>query len=357
MSVIVSKFGGSSTAGANLLWKIRRIIEQRPERRYVVLSAPGADGAHPEKVTAMLQRCWRSRSNAPVRETILSSLADRFEELGRALGVPDMGRLARAEVSRALSLSEAHTLSRGEYLCARLFSTWSGIPMVDAAALIRFDDNGELDCETTRQSMEQAARTHPRLIIPGFYGAAPDGRIVTFPRNGSDITGALAAANMGASLYENWSDVPGLMTADPRVVPEARLIPQISYRQMRLLARSGARVLHPACLDPVALAGIPTRLRRTSAPENFGTLVDDRCTAIAPCVAGWEEAPPHERIQSSGQTLSELTVFGLEKETKARAAGIARALAAEDRGEFMRVWVERSRFAEAFRALHALLPT
>ena len=101
----------------------------------------------------------------------------------------------------------------------------------------------------------------------------PLGRIVTFPRNGSDITGALVAAGIGAALYENWTDVPGLMTGDPDTDPEARVIPEIRYADMRKISRSGARVLHPDCLDAVEAAGIPTRIRCTLRPDLPGTLI------------------------------------------------------------------------------------
>ena len=261
MAIIACKFGGTSTADADMFRKIRAILRENPDRRYVVLSAPGRCPGG-EKVTDMLYRAWKNRSTAAVVE--------RFEAIARNLGVRmDFG----AEIARALQISEAETASRGEYLCARLFSAWSSVPFVDAAEVIRFDEDGRLDPEGTRRALSDMARRRRRAVIPGFYGADPGGRIVTFPRNGSDITGALVAAGVGAALYENWTDVPGLMTGDPDKDPNARVIPEISYADMRALCKNGAQVLHPDCLDAVEAGGIPTRIGCTMCPGLPGSLI------------------------------------------------------------------------------------
>ena len=258
MDIIACKFGGTSTADADMFMRIQAILRRDSRRRYVVLSAPGRRGDM-EKVTDMLCRAWQEKDGRAV--------ASRFEAMARELGVKmDF----REEIDRALRISEAAALSRGEYLCARLFSLYSGIPFVDAADVIRFDDRGRVDTGATRSTLRDMAARHPRAVIPGFYGSDPRGNIVTFPRNGSDITGALVAAGTGASLYENWTDVPGLMTGDPAVDPEARVIPFIRYADMRGMP---ARVLHPDSLDAVEAAGIPTRIRCTMNPEAPGTLI------------------------------------------------------------------------------------
>ncbi|MBR1821521.1 MAG: aspartate kinase, partial [Clostridia bacterium] len=269
MPILVSKFGGSSTANADCFRRVLEIVRASPSRRCVVLSAPGTDAAHGEKVTALLADCWRLRDDNYERDAAIKRVVSRFAEIAKALGVAGFDAIAAREIEEALSVSEARALSRGEYLCAKLFSRFSGIPMADASEVVVFDSAGDLDTERTLARFIGLSRKHDRVIVPGFYGADPSGRVRVFPRNGSDITGALAAAGMGAGLYENWTDVPGLMTADPDIAPRARLVPQVSYRQMRALARAGAQVLHPACLDPVVLAGIPTRLRCTMRPESF----------------------------------------------------------------------------------------
>lgn len=257
MGIIACKFGGTSTANADMFKRIDGILKADGERRYVVLSAPGRDGTC-EKVTNMLYA------------GDIDGAARRFEAMGRDLGV-DMDFVT--EFRRAAVQSDAALVSRGEYLCAKLFSAWRGIPFVDAAKLICFDIRGRLDAPRTNASLKRMAALIPRAVIPGFYGSDPLGRIVTFPRNGSDITGALVAAGIGAALYENWTDVPGLMTGDPDTDPEARVIPEIRYADMRKLSQGGAQVLHPDCLDAVEAAGIPTRIRCTLRPDLPGTLI------------------------------------------------------------------------------------
>ena len=347
MRTIVSKFGGSSTASAAQLQRIAMIVRASPARRCVVLSAPGIDAEHPEKITAQLERCWRERNAPHALEQTVDAVARRFGEIADALGVTGFGAYAQEEILRALYISEAETLSRGEYLCALLFSLYTGIPMADAAGLIFFDGEGGIDEAKTRAALRACSKGHGPVVIPGFYGSDPEGHIRVFPRNGSDISGALAAVGMDAALYENWTDVPGLMTADPAVVPSARLIPQVSYRRMRALARAGAQVLHPACLDPVAMAGIPTQLRPTDRPECFGTLIDDHVADDMPCIAGKRDGSAVD-----GSPAAVLSVFGVGYERVCRAARGVSALSVERLDGGARVCVSREDYGAALRALH-----
>ena len=319
MGCIVCKFGGSSTANGAMLRRVLDILRASPARRCVVLSAPGTDADHGEKVTALLERCWDADGKGP----ILQKIVERYGAIADALSVPGFRDTVKREIEAALGVSRDCLLSRGEYLCALLFSRFSRFPMIDAAKLVAFDASGELDEAGTQQNFASlAGAVNCPVIVPGFYGVDEGGRVHTFPRNGSDITGALAAAGMGAGLYENWTDVPGLMTADPELVPDARLIRQVGYRQMRMLARAGARVLHPACLDPVAMAGIPTRLRCTEQPDSFGTLIDEKVEGIAPCVAG--------RVEGDAASVA---VFGAA-------------------GEPLRFRVSREQYPDSVRLLH-----
>ncbi len=355
MRPIVSKFGGSSTANADCFRQILSIVRQSPARRCVVLSAPGADAEHASKVTSLLDRCWQQRRTPQKLETNLSMVIERFSEIARDLSTFDIRALCAHEIERALYISRDHTLSRGEFLCACLFSAWSGLMALDASKVVAFDRTGRLDEPGTLTLIREAARKAAGpVVMPGFYGADPSGRIVTFPRNGSDITGALAAAGMEAGLYENWTDVPGLMTADPAIVPSARLIRQISYRQMRQLARSGARVLHPACLDPVAQAGIPTRLRCTCDPESFGTLIDDHCGELAACLAGCRAAEPPRGCNET-RALCCVTAYGLRARDVRRAARQVCPVAVEVGREQVAVYAERDGYEQTLRTLHAAL--
>lgn len=346
MRTIVCKFGGSSTANATQFSRILAILRASPARRCVVLSAPGTDERHDVKITRLLSDCWHWRNDPARRDALIVAIAARYTEIAAALGLPDMRALVRREVEAALSESRDATLSRGEYLCALLFSRYSGIPMIDAAEAITFDDYGDIDHRRTRERLSDAfSRAGGRAILPGFYGADSGGHIRALPLNGSDITGALAAAALNAGLYENWTDVPGLMTADPAIVPEARLIPQVGYRQMRMLARAGARVLHPACLDPVAEAGIPTRLRNANDPDSLGTLIDDNMEGMAPCIVG-------KRLPDGASVI---TVFGVDPGKTASAADALSPSAVSQEDGCCRITLPGGGLAPGMRHLHRRL--
>ncbi len=355
MSILVCKFGGSSTANAECLMRVRAILDASPGRRCAVLSAPGVDARHGEKVTAQLGECWRLRRDRHRRRALVENVARRFDEIASGLGVAGFYDMAKSEIKAALRVSEAQTVSRGECLCALLFSKYAGVDMEDAARLVAFDERGGLNVQRTLGRFIALSRGRDRVVVPGFYGAEPSGRIRVFPRNGSDITGALAAAGMGASLYENWTDVPGLMSADPAIVPEARLIGRVSYRQMRALARAGARVLHPACLDPVASAGIPTRLCCTTRPEDPGTLIDDGFRGTVRCAVGKREAALPASAFGEGIDVSCVSVFGVPLKEAAEAAALLEPLRVEPGVDCVRVYVERAAYEMALRALHRRL--
>lgn len=354
MPTIVSKFGGSSTANADCLVRILRILRDCPDRRYVVLSAPGTDETHEMKVTSMLEECWRLRCDPAACGAMLRAVARRYGEIADALGIGGYEAEAERALEHALADSRAHMLSRGEYLCARLFARVSGMPFVDASEVVRFDARGALDDRETLSRFASMASEHELAVIPGFYGADIAGRIRVFPRNGSDISGALAAAGVGAALYENWTDVAGLMTADPAIVPSTRLIGQIGYRQMRAVARAGAQVLHPACLDPVAMAGIPTRLRGASCPECFGTLIDEHVTRDAPCVVA-NRVSNVSKIRECGEGQAVISVFGIEAERVLQAAKPLHPLNVERTRDCARVYVCKEFMADAALELHRAL--
>ncbi len=355
MPILACKFGGSSTADAERFRQIKAILDSDPSRRCAVLSAPGTDAAHADKVTARLAACWRSRRDRRARQRNVDAVARRFDAIASGLGINGFYDTAKREIEDALRASEARVLSRGEYLCALLFSRYSGIPMADAADIIAFDEGSGVNMDRTLSALIALSRTRDRVILPGFYGAEPSGRIRVFPRNGSDITGALAAVGMGATAYENWTDVPGLMTADPAIVPAARRIDRVSYGQMRALSRAGAQVLHPACLDPVERADIPTRLRCTAKPDGPGTLIDNRVARIAPCLAGKKEAALPVKARSEDAAASCVSVFGFPKKRVLAEAELLRPIVVEPASDCVRVYVEREAYEMSLRALHRRL--
>ena len=284
MSIIVSKFGGSSMADPEGFRRVRQILLPMDQRRYIVLSAPGKRSPADEKVTDLLCRAHHLYAAGLDGSAPLNEVRARFTEIIRALRlkIDADALLSTLEDDARHSIDRA--ASRGEYLCARLFALYADLPFVDATELIRFDREGRIDREAIFRAVRAMSRRLPCAVIPGCYGAMPDGEIKTFSRGGSDITGALIAAALDASLYENWTDVDGLMSIDPVCCPNAFCHSAVSYRQMKMLARAGAQVLHPYCLEPVCEAGVPTVLKNTFAPDRPGTYISDHVHARVPCV-------------------------------------------------------------------------
>lgn len=254
MGLIVCKFGGTSLADAAQLESVRRIVQSNPLRRLIVASAPGRRTPADKKITDLLIQRQTDRA-----KTRLQRLAD------------DAGADVRVRLSEEASTE--FLASRGEYYCAKILAHTLGFDFVDAADLIRFDDEGTLNYALTAAAIRRHLRFNRPAVIPGFYGSMPDGQIHTLPRGGSDTTGALIAAAMRADLYENFTDVPGLFDADPTMVPDARPVPFASYDEVRLLAHCGASVLHEDALSPVQRVGVPIRLCSTFAPSMPGTRI------------------------------------------------------------------------------------
>lgn len=387
MNTIVSKFGGSSMADAECFRQVFNIISQRGHRQYIILSAPGKRYSSDDKITDLLLLAHRRFSEGRDDRAPLDAVISRFDQIIHALRLnvdpSSLFTQLRSDVRR----SADHAASRGEFICARLFATYASIPFVDAADLIHFDADGNLLRDRTEHSVRQMAETYPCAIIPGFYGSKPDGSIHTFSRGGSDITGALIAAALRTDVYENWTDVDGLMSADPSVCSDAVCHPAISYRQMHMLASFGAKILHPCCVEPVREAGIPTVLRNTFSPDTPGTYISDHVHRSVPCVCAldgfnavdidslsadgrWivdslpvERFTQHERemitlkrIRSGcpGQPVGIISAYGLAPEKRNAAAHLVHAIGEQHTRHCSRYLVPPEHAAEAQRILHAL---
>ena len=285
MSTIVCKFGGTSVAASDMFRRVKSILREDADRRYVVLSAPGRRFPGDEKVTDLLQRCHAAPGKAAF-DAAWERVRMRFLEIAEDLGLERFMEAWLTEAKAVARISPDAAASRGEYLCARLFAAFAGMSFLDAASLIRFDDRGALDAAATCRAVSAALAEQPRAVIPGFYGAAPDGTLRLLERGGSDVTGALIALGVSADLYENWTDVDGVYTADPARFPGARPVAEIGCGQMELLAGAGAGVLHRDAVPPLAEAGIPLVIRNTRAPSRPGTLVATGAWASSPCVSG-----------------------------------------------------------------------
>ena len=278
----VAKFGGSSVAGAEQFRKVKSIIEADPARRVVVVSAAGKRSADDHKLTDLLYLCHAHLSYGVSCDDILQTIEGRFAEIRTELGLRfdaegEMKKLA-AGLSRDTSVDEL--VSRGEYYTARLMAEYLGYRFVDAADCVFFGYDGQIDRDRTDRAVAEALAAHGRILIPGFYGRLPTGKIKVMSRGGSDITGALAAAAADADVYENWTDVSGILMADPRIVPDPRPIAKVTYAELRELAFMGASVMHEDSIQPVKDKGIALNIRNTNRPEDPGTLIvgdaDDR---------------------------------------------------------------------------------
>jgi aspartate kinase len=277
MERIVCKFGGSSLAGAREFQRVKEIVEADPKRRVVVVSAPGKSSEEPFKVTDMLLMCAQLASAGFRYDEIFEQIAGRFRRLSQELGVSLNIEELIEEVNHhiASGTSAASCASRGEYLCARLMADYLGWPFVDAAELFLFSSEGELDDEETYRRIGEIMSSLDRAVVPGFYGTLPDGTLTTFRRGGSDISGSLLAAGLEATLYENWTDVPGLLMADPKVVKNPKPMRHMTYPELRELSYMGAKVLQEDAVFPLAKIGIPLQIRSTLLPEDPGTLIAD----------------------------------------------------------------------------------
>ena len=272
------KFGGSSVAGAEQFRKVKAIVEADPARRIVVASAAGKrfDGDH--KLTDLLYLCHAHLTYGVSCDEIMDSIEKRFADIRRELGIAydveaDV-RALRARLTKDMGVDEL--VSRGEYFTSKLLADYLGYTFVDAKDCVFFGFDGQVEREKSYAAIRRAVEEYGRIVIPGFYGMSPTGKIRVMSRGGSDITGALAAAAADADVYENWTDVSGILMADPKIVKDPRPIPRITYGELRELAFMGASVLHEESVQPVKEKGIALNIRNTNAPDAPGTMIVDR---------------------------------------------------------------------------------
>lgn len=274
----VTKFGGSSMADAGQYRKIRSIIQADPERRVVVVSAAGKRDGNDHKVTDLLYLCFAHTQYGVDCDRIFDMIRDRYltirDDLGLKLDLESEFDALKKLVD-AKAVTQDYIASRGEYFSAKLMAAFLNFQFVDATEWIRFKMDGSVDQDATYAALRRRVRGRG-VVTPGFYGAMPDGTVCTFSRGGSDITGALAAAALDADVYENWTDVSGILMADPRIVDDPQTIPEVTYDELRELSYSGAQVLHEGAIFPVREKNIPLNIRNTNDPEDPGTMIKER---------------------------------------------------------------------------------
>ena len=274
----VTKFGGSSMADAGQYKKIRDILLADPARRVVVVSAAGKRNKNDHKITDLLYLCHSHVKYGVDCDRIFQMIASRYigirNELGLALAIePELEALKKSVDAKQVTREEL--VSRGEYFSAKLMAAYLGFQFIDAADWVRFNFDGTVDQEKSYEELRSRVTPGVGAVIPGFYGSMPDGTIHTFSRGGSDITGSLAAAALDADVYENWTDVSGILMADPRIVDDPQTIPEVTYDELRELSYSGAQVLHEDAIFPVREKNIPLNIRNTNAPGDAGTMIKE----------------------------------------------------------------------------------
>ena len=275
MGIKVVKFGGSSLAEAKSIRRVKSIIDADPDRKFLVPSAPGKRFSEDIKITDLLYRCYSAIERNLSFDEPFEMIYDRYMEIATELGV-DMdvrGLLLETRERMIDTASPDFCASRGEYLNGRIIAAYLGWDFIDPADFIKFDRHGTFASEWTNETLSEELNKHQRAVIPGFYGSFPNGEVRTFPRGGSDITGAVVARAVGADVYENWTDVSGFLMADPRIVENPMGIDVLTYRELRELSYMGATVLQEDAIFPVHRSGIPTNIRNTYDPDHPGTMI------------------------------------------------------------------------------------
>ncbi|MBQ3281307.1 MAG: homoserine O-succinyltransferase [Eubacterium sp.] len=274
----VAKFGGTSLADAEHIKQAADIIKADKALNYVVVSAPGKTSSREKKITDVLvdvHEKYESTKDIRALDRALKKVKERFQEIADGLGVDiDLDSEFKAIKGKYIGTHNRDFLvSRGEYLNARILASYLGYDFIDAASVICFNEYAEFEKEATNEKLREELKKHDHAVIPGFYGINPYGLEVTFPRGGSDISGAVVAAACGADVYENWTDVPGFMMADPKVVKDPLVVPVVSYEEIRELSLMGAEVVHEDAVTPASEVGVPIHIRSTMAPDEKGTMI------------------------------------------------------------------------------------
>ena len=275
---IVCKFGGSSVADAGQFKKIKAIVESDKNRKVIVVSAPGKRNPKETKLTDLLYSTYDLASKGLDFSTPWNLIRQRYDEICKDLGLEDkltedLDSLEDKLKNHPESVSTDFLVSRGEFLCARLMAKYLGANFVDTFPLITFDDKYRITPKTYEDIAKTLSDENQLYVLPGFYGANLRGEVKTFSRGGSDITGAILANGIDAAKYENWTDVSGMLMADPRIVENPLPIEYVSYREIRELAYSGASVLHDESIAPCRAKKIPINIRNTNRPEDAGTII------------------------------------------------------------------------------------
>lgn len=273
----VLKFGGSSLADAEHFKNVKNIIDQDETRKVVVVSAPGKRNKQDNKITDLLYLCYAHIQYGVDYKPMLGLIRSRYQEIIDGLGIKfDLeNEFNKIEQHIQKGTDQDFIVSRGENLNAKIMACYLGWDFVDATDHIIFNYDHNIDKERTYELLKLAYNSskNKKIVVSGFYGTMPDGKLALMSRGGSDITGAIVAAALEADIYENWTDVPGILMADPSIVENPNPIKKISYDELRELTYLGAKVLHEASVFPVREVGIPVNIKDTMNPSHPGTII------------------------------------------------------------------------------------
>ncbi|MBR2812930.1 MAG: aspartate kinase [Solobacterium sp.] len=316
----VVKFGGSSVANSRQLTKVKNIVMSDPTRKFVVTSACGKESHEDHKITDLLYLCEAHVRYGVSYHSIFDLVKKKYYQIKEDLHLTtDLDReFEMIERHMTRDLSTDFLVSRGEYLTARLLAEYLDAEFVDAADCIAFHYDGTIDMERTAALLERCAQSEKKVVIPGFYGALPNGVIKVMSRGGSDITGSVIANIVGADVYENWTDVSGFLVADPRIIDSPMRIPCITYNELREMSYMGANVLHDDAVFPVRNKNIPINIRNTNEPDNPGTMIMNDTSEIDAI------DPPHAVTGITGR--KDYTCITLIKSHSSAEVGFLRRL-------------------------------
>ncbi len=327
MAIKVAKFGGTSLADVSQFRKVEAIIKADSDRRYVVPSAPGKRTSSDQKITDLLYLCHEHAKQKLPFDEVFNLIASRYMEIARELGVKldlqshlDKAKRGISETSTTGGTAD-FAASRGEYLNGLIMAALLGYEFIDAAEVIFFNSSGQFDAERTQEVLSARLKKANCAVVPGFYGTDTQGKVKTFSRGGSDVSGAIVARGAGADVYENWTDVSGMLMADPRIVPNPKPIEVVTYRELRELAYMGATVLHDEAIFPVRQAGIPVNIRNTNKPDDPGTLIVRDAASVTRDGLG---GTPGQITGIAGK--KDFTVIAIEKALMNQELGFGRRL-------------------------------
>ncbi|WP_100066146.1 aspartate kinase [Miniphocaeibacter massiliensis] len=277
---VVVKFGGSSLANSEQFKKVKKIVESDKRRRFVVPSAPGKSYPDDTKVTDLLYILEDLFNLEQDYSKVLANIKAVYNGIAKGIGIEIDLDPYFDDILNELGkgASKEYIASRGEFLNGILLSKYLGFEFIDPKEIIFFDVKGNFDSDITYTIGKKRLEGVENAVIPGFYGSLPNGKVKTFSRGGSDLTGSIISRLVGASLYENWTDVSGFLIADPRIVSKPKGISKISYRELRELSYMGASILHDEAIFPVISKGIPINIKNTNAPEDEGTFIVDEAS-------------------------------------------------------------------------------